>query len=499
MKNYNTLLLAFGIIVLANLLSKQYFFRWDFTEDKQFTLSNATKDILRSLEDPVTITAYFSENLPVDVAKTRRDFQDLLVEYANISKGMVDYEFVDPNEDPQVEQEAQQNGISPVMINVREKDEVKQQKAYLGAIIKLGEQRDVIPFMQPGTAMEYALSTGIKKLSILDKPSVGIIQGSGAAGPNELGQVYQSLSILYNVETINLGTEASIADRFKAVAFVRPTDSIPNSDLAKLDDYLSRGGKLFIAMNAVDGDFSTAQGSQVTTGLEGWLRSKGLIVENSFVVDAKCGSVTVQRRQGFFTMQTPVQFPFLPLVNSFVDHPATKGLEQVIFTFASPLRYEGDSAAVFTPLVTTSAKAGIIQAPTFFDVANKQWTDMDFPMSNLAIGGVLEGNLSGNMPSKIVVITDGDFPISQQGRGQSPEHINLMVNCIDWLSDDTGLIELRTKGIASRPIEDLEDGDRSFYKYLNFFLPLILIIIYGVYRMQVKRNLRIRRMQERYA
>jgi hypothetical protein len=73
-----------------------------------------------------------------------------------------------------------------------------------------------------------------------------------------------------------------------------------------------------------------------------------------------------------------------------------------------------------------------------------------------------------------------------------------MVNSIDWLSDDTGLIELRTKGVSSRPIDELEDGRRSFLKYLNFLLPIALILVYGFIRGQKSKNMRLRRMQERW-
>jgi len=498
MKSTTSILLIISIALLANLLSNDYFFRWDFTEDKQYTLSNATRDILRNLEEPVTVSAYFSEDLPTDIAKAKRDFQEMLVEYANISKGMVDYEFINPNETQETETQAQQNGIRPVMINIREKDQSKSQRAYLGAILKMGDRQEVIPFLQPNGPMEYPLSTSIKKLAVIDKPSIGILSGNGTAGMTELGEAVQSLSILYNVENIDWTTEQSIADRFKAVALIAPKDSIPSNQFDLLDDYLGRGGKLFIAVNAVNGDLSTAQGNALTTGLETWLRNKGVEVENSFLVDSKCGSVSVQQRQGFFTINTPVQFPFLPLISTFPEHPINKGLEQVMMAFASPVRFVGDTTSRFTPIAISSARSGIIQAPTFFDVANKNWGTTDFPLSAITVGGVLEGNLVGNTASKIVVIGDGDFPISQQGRRQNEDNISLMVNSIDWLSDDTGLIELRTKGIASRPIEELEDGKKTFYKWMNFLLPIVLIIIYGVYRMQSRRSLRAKRMMEQY-
>ena len=129
MKSLTRILLIVGILLFLNLLSREFFFRIDATKDKQYTLSNATKNILKNLDEPVSITAYFTKDLPAQYAKNYTDLRDLLIEYNTRSKGMVDYEFLDPNSDPELEQEAAQNGISPLLINVREKDEVAQKKA----------------------------------------------------------------------------------------------------------------------------------------------------------------------------------------------------------------------------------------------------------------------------------------------------------------------------------------------------------------------------------
>ncbi|MFW6227246.1 MAG: DUF7088 domain-containing protein, partial [Bacteroidota bacterium] len=109
-------ILITGIVILINILANRFFFRLDLTEDKQYTLSEATRDILRSLEEPVTITAYFSKKLPPDYANLRRDFKDMLTEYKNISKGMVAYEFIDPLDDPAIEDKARQQGILEAQI-----------------------------------------------------------------------------------------------------------------------------------------------------------------------------------------------------------------------------------------------------------------------------------------------------------------------------------------------------------------------------------------------
>jgi ABC-type uncharacterized transport system involved in gliding motility auxiliary subunit len=184
-----SILIIIGILILVNLVSEQYYFRADLTEDKQYTLSEATKGILKNLEEPVTVKAFFSENLPPNIAKTKKDFEEYLIEFARLSDDNLVYSFSNPNESEEKEQEALQAGVQPVMINVREKDQMKQQKAFLGAVLQLGEEKEVIPFMQPGSAMEYALSTAIKKISVIDKPTVGFIQGHGQPDLSEMQQV----------------------------------------------------------------------------------------------------------------------------------------------------------------------------------------------------------------------------------------------------------------------------------------------------------------------
>ncbi|MEM7103298.1 MAG: GldG family protein [Bacteroidota bacterium] len=493
MKQSTTILLVIGIILLVNVLSQQFFARLDLTENKQYTLSNATKDILRNLTEPVTIKAYWSDDLPTVMEKTKTDFREMLFEYNSISKGMVNYEFINPKDQTQ-EQEAYQSGVIPQQIQVRKDNELKLQNVFAGAVIQMGEQTDAIPFMAPGTPIEYPLSTSIKKLSVIDKPSIGLIQGHGEPGMQELQQVVQTLSILYNVENVDLSGDIDIPVRIKTVALVNPQDSIPPAHFAKLDQFLGRGGNMFISMNRVKGDLQTAQGTEFTTGLETWLQGKGLDIEPSFVVDAASGSVTVQQQQGFFRVANQVRFPYFPLVSSFPDHPVTKGLEAVMFPFASVLRHNGNEISTFTALATTSDQAGTQTPPIYFDI-NKQWTPGDFPLSNLDIGGVLEGNFVNNVPARIVVFSSGQFPLAG---GQGSDNQNLMINSIDWLSDDTGLIDLRTKGVTSRPIKQMETAKQNTLKWLNFLLPIILVIGLGIFRSFRRNSIRIKRMQENY-
>ena len=496
MKKTTTILGIIGVILVANWLSNQFFFRFDLTENKEYTMSNATKTILKGLEEPIKVKAYFSENLPPVLDKLQKEFEEKLVEYSNISKGNIEFEFVNPDDSDDLKQEAGQAGIPAVPVQVREKDQVQVKNTYLGAILEKGETKEVIQAIQPGEPLEYMLTTAIKKISVVAKPSIGIVQGHGETPIQELKEVYQGLSVLYNVENLNLDAEETIPARFKTIAIVAPKDTFLPTHLKKLDDYLAQGGNLFIGINRAEGNFQTSQITSSNTGLETWLDSKGILVEDQILTDANCGRVNVTQQSGFMTFQTAKQFPYFPAIKTFYPHPVTKGIEEVVMPIASSIIYKGDTTSKWTPLAFTSAKTGIMSLPNFFNI-NKNWGNNDFIAKNLVVGGVLEGSIVGQANSRIIVFGDGDFPSQSSGRGQS-NNGSLMVNSIDWLSDDTGLIELRTKSVSTRPIEDLEDSKRSIWKYVNFLLPIVLVIGYGIFRSSRQRRTRMKRMQESY-
>ena len=501
-KVQNSVILVFGILVLINIIASRFFFRIDYTEDQRYSLSNATKNILISLNEPITITAYFSEDLPPNVLKVRQDFRDILVEYASYSNGQIVYEFVNPSETQESEIKAQQSGIQPIMINVRERDQMKQQRVYLGAVIQLGNQKEVIPFIQPGAAMEYTLSTNIKKLSVKDKLQIAFLQGNGEPSLNALQQLNNQLSVLYDVGTVTFSDTMGIPQQYKTLVIVAPKDTIPQKYFNYLDDFLAQGGRILIALNRVGGDLSQAMGNSVYTGLSDWLSDKGIEVVDNFIVDASCSDVMVRQQTGMFVMNTPVKFPYLPIITNFVKHPITEGLESVVLPFASSINLiPKDTTVLMYPLAMTSEKSGLQSPPLRFDVM-KNWGPGDFLASSLPVAVVIEGKIAGTTDTKMVVYGDGDFAVNgegQQAQQLQGDNVSFMSNAIDWLSDDTGLIELRTKGVTARPLDaSLEDSTKTLLKYLNFLIPLILIVFYGVYRFQSRRKLRNKLMNISY-
>jgi len=489
--------IVLAIILVANLISNELYFRLDFTEENQYTFSEATQEVLDELNGVITITAYFSEDLPPQLLKGRQDFQDQLIEYENRSGGNIVFEFVNPNENEEAERDAQQNGVSPVMVNVTERDQVQQLRAYMGAVLKMDDRKEVIPLIQPGAAMEYAITTAIKKVSIADKPKLGLIQGYGEPSIRALPQLMEQLSVLYDVEPFNLRDTSVVPSYYRSLIWIYPKDSVDQYEFAKLDKYLNNGGGLFIAHSNVEGDLQQGLLSNTTdVGLKGWLAGKGLTVDDRFVVDAQCISVNVQQRKGFFTINSQVEFPYFPNLNNFEDHSITQGLEGVIFPFTTALTFnQQDTAWSQMPLVMTSEKSGFVSAPTYLDI-QKKWTNADFPSGPQTVAAALE-----KANSRIVYISNGTFCVNGEGQRpqqQNPDNINLASNSIDWIADDTGLIDLRTKGITSRPLESVEDSTKLILKYGNVFAPILLILIYAFIRKQRLQRKRQKWMQGNY-
>ncbi len=486
--------LTTGILVLANVLANRFFVRLDFTEDQRYTLSETTKDILSDITEPITVTAYFSEGLQPQFDQLRNNFKDLLTEYASRTNHQLVFEFINPNENEQLEQRAIQQGIQTIMIETREKDQSTSKKAFLGAVVQIGEDSETIPFIQAGAQMEYALTTSIKKMTVPDKDVIGFIVGHGEPSLSEQAQVVQGLKVLYAPEEIKLSDSINLS-KYKTLAWINPQDSIPDKDFTLVDNFLKQGGNLLVSFNKVKAQLNQGMGFATHTGMAVWLKKQGLIVNEDFLVDASCGSVNVQQQQGIFTVNRPISFPYLPVLSNFSDHPITKGLGTIVMQFGSSLAFNGDTLTSFTPLVFTSDKSGKQNAPVYFNI-EKQWNENDFTEARIPVAALLEKD-----NHKMVVITDGDLAINgsgQEAHQVQPDNANFIVNAIDFMSDDTGLIQLRSKQVKMRPLDQLDDTDKSILKIINFTLPILIILGIGIYRYQRRKFIRLKIKGESY-
>ncbi len=494
-KQLYSIFLITGILILLNALSAIFFLRTDLTGDKRYTLDRSTKRILGEVTEPIIITLYISKDLPPDVNQTVQDFKNLLTEYNHYSKRKISFEHINPNQNEDLEYEAIDAGIHPVPLEIRKKDQLKVQRVFLGAVIQVGDQFETIPLIKPGIAMEYSLSTLIKRLTIQNKPQIGYIMGHGEPDFFAIEQILTELSILYEVKAVDLSLESDL-QQYKCLILLSPQEAIPESQLGRLDNYLAKGGSLMIAMNRVQGILDEGIGVAINTGLEKWLKKKGLYVDDSFIIDKKCGTVTVQQ-QGFFSFPQQVNFPFLPIISRFENHSITDGIESLILKFASPIQYLGDTSMTYRKLACTSKISGRLTAPISFSIG-RVWLTKDFLYPDLTVAASLSGKMGGDTEAKICLVGDGNFVVNGFGANKSSiqqDNINFFANAVDWLTDDVGLMSLRTKGVLSRPLQEMSDAKSLVIKYLNFLIPILIPIFYGAIRFRRKRIIRSKRMK----
>ncbi len=491
--------IIFTILIVLNLISQSLFFRIDYTADQRYTLSNATRTILKNLDEVVTIRAYFSKEIPPGLASHRADIQNMLVEYEKRSAGQVVYKIINPEEE-EIQQEAQQEGIGPVILDVRTRNKRNQLQVYLGLVIEKGAQKEIIPFVNPNNSLEYNLTKAIKKVSIIEKPKIAFLQGHGEPPIDHSLSLKTELSLFYTVENYTIDESQEIPSDYKALIIIDPIDTLKQTEFNKLDNYLQTNGNIFLAYSGVKGDLNTLRLlTKNDIGIHDWLANKGIQMTKRFAIDTKCAAVSVRQQQGTFAFNSQINFPFFIVVSNFGKNPISENLEALILPFANPIEITSiDSNTNYMPLAYTSEQSGTVESETSIDV-QKEWQENDFQESNQILAVAVE-NLFPNSTGRLVLVANDRFATEGESRQQyAPDNPTFALNAIDWLADDSGLINLRSKVITARPIkEDIEESTKDIIAYSNVFAPIFFILIYAFFRKQFQIKKRQNWIEHKY-
>ncbi len=167
---YLKFLMYVTVVVLINVAGATLFFRVDLTENRVYSLSEESREVVSSLSDPLTIKVFFSENLPAPYNNLERYLRDLLDEYAVAGNRYFNFEFYDISDDDREESDrnreiARNYGIFPVQIQNIDQDQVKFQKAYMGMVLIQGNAVEKIPTITSTDGLEYTITGSIRKLN----------------------------------------------------------------------------------------------------------------------------------------------------------------------------------------------------------------------------------------------------------------------------------------------------------------------------------------------
>jgi len=511
-----------GSLVVLNILGLDLFGRLDLTRDGQFTLSDASVKTLEGLEDPVTIEAYFTEDLPPPYSSHARYVRDLLEEYFTHGGGNISYRFIDPvaaetEEDKEKKKNVQQDifgrsvreataieeelgslGIPPIQLRVNEDDKLEVKRIYMGLAIHYGDETEVIPVVQETGALEYDLTTLIRKLTRLKTPKLAFITGHGELdAQKDLSRLSGLLGQLYEVSSIDLSSDAVIGDDIDAVLVVGPSTPFTDPEKQVIDAFVRSGRSAAFLLDAVSIDMQSLEVSEKNHGLTDLLRSWGVTPRSSLVLDEACATINVSQQRGFMRVAQPVAYPYMPLVENLdQEHPLTRGIPGVAFPFVSPLSVDAVSGGDLKVqvLVRSSLKSREQEGPhnmdpfqrwTLEDIGSQQEHVLMAALTGL-LPGVVEGQPQGS-PARVLVAGSAEFVGDQflQNTNQA-----LALNLVDWLVLDEDLLAVRARGLGAATLRELDESERMAIKYGNILgLPFLFVLV-GIVRWRRRESRR---------
>jgi len=508
------LAIVLGILVLLNIVSVRIFGRLDFTENNLFTLSDASKELMRSLDDRVTVKAYFTEDLPAPYSNNRRAVLDQLNEYKAYAKGNLQFEFVDPTGE-KGEQEAQQQGVMPVQVQVVKEDKFEVKRAYMGLVFLYEDRKEVLPVVQNTATLEYDISSTVKRLTSRTRKQIGFLAGQGEPPLTELSRVQELLRRQYEVTTVELAKNAPVPANVAALIVMAPASAVPDHVKYQIDQYLMRGGRVAFLLNRVDANLQSRFGRELNVGLDDLLEAYTLRLNADLVRDVQCASVSIVQQQFGFSIQSQVPFPYLPLASAFAaENAMVKGLQGVVFFFVSSVDTVSPSGKNLTAeILVRSSKQSGRQTGVFMYDPLQRFEESDFVEQGIPLAALVSGPLTsayagkpipsdtsaGSAPhtgspltaasdARVVLVGDGDF-VRDQYMGNR-DNVNFFANMVDYLVDDAGLITIRTKEVSMPPLEQVSDGTKKTVKYATLILPPLLVLGYGLLRWRMRRAAR---------
>ena len=350
---YNPTYLILSLIAV-NIISYFLFIRIDLTSNKKYSLSPVSKTMIKKIDKDISVTLFMSEGLTPDKIKLGREFRHLLKEYKTISNKAFTISTIIPNNSDK-EALAEQLGIEPMAQEIAERDMVKIQKVYFGAVIQIGNKKETINIL-PTTALEYEVTRRLKEACDTTKPTIGFLRGHNEMLRQKTQLIEHELSHSAKIESMRIDQFTDLND-YKVICIVGPKESFSKEELVRLGQYLEQGGRLYIALNHAVGQISYSQNNGFINrvGIEDMLEEFGLKINYDFVVDNYCGRILVTQDQGFLQLQSDRHFPYIPIIQNFSSHVITKGLNAMLLQFASSItNVKTTSAYTFTPLAKSS-------------------------------------------------------------------------------------------------------------------------------------------------
>ncbi len=542
-KNIKSLLIVVAILFFLNIISNSIFHRFDLTKDKRYTLSTASLNIVKQVQNPLYIKIYLQGDLPAEFKRLQSETQDLLEEFQAYNKNVV-FEFVAPleNKDESMEniKELYRKGLTPINITVDDKGKQSQAMVFPWAIAVYNNKEVNIPLLKNimgasttqkviGSVqhLEYSIADAINKITKEKQKKVAVIKGNG-----ELKEVYMAKFLMQVRESYHIGpfTLDSVAknplgslaalEKYDLAIIAKPTETFTDAEKQVLDQYIIHGGKTLWLVDQVAMEMDSLYNSSGTTlayprdlNLNDMFFKYGFRINPDLVKDERGSPIKLATGEpGSTTQYQQFNWKFAPQVYPESKHPIVKNLGGIKFDFASPIDTlkNGIKKTVLLQSSQYSRKIGS-PAEISLNMVSEETSPADYlNKGNMPLSVLLEGSFHSmfenrvlpfdqknfenkGTASKMIVISDGDIIRNQLDKNGQPVELgydqrsgnlydnkDFLLNCVNYLLDDNGLINIRSKDL-DLPLLDKEKvyANYSLIQILTIGLPIAILLVFG--------------------
>lgn len=548
LESWLKLTIGLVLLLLLNLLSSHFFFRLDLTEDKRYTIKEPTKDLLRELEGTVYVDVYLSGDMPAGFERLQTAIRETLEEFEVYAGPRLQYNFVDPlaakSRQAQTKflEELAAKGVQATDVFDTEDGKRISRRLVPGAVLSYKGQEKGVLFLKGNQALgpdeqlnqsieglEYEIASAIHDLARSRKRRIALLQGHGELSGADIAAARALMQESYEVKTVTLGSGQSLQG-YDALVIAKPETPFGESELFAIDQFIMGGGKALVFADALRVNMDSAGGDGTValpyqTGLNDLLFRYGVRINDELVMDLSAGTYPVVA--GNFGDQGNViqlPWPFHPVANIFGDHPIVKNSDALTFRFVNTLDTVKATGVRKQPLVMSSPYTRILASPVTisFNDFRQAPEPSFFQDGSLPFAYLLEGNFTSlwknrllppgadkarfresSPETSILVVADGDFirneinvetgeplPLGlEQFSRKQFGNADFLRNALSYMLDEQGLIEARVKEVKIRPLDKVKvEEESSYWQAFNIVSPLVLLLLYGLFRYLWRRN-----------
>lgn len=430
-------LLVLAAIVLVNYIASQIHTRVDLTSEKRYTISNATRSLLKSLDEPATITVLLDGDLPAGFKKLQGSTRDMLQEFREIAGNNIQYYFRRPGDNLNdtakfiLIDSLQRMGINATNVRAQTKkgEGEEQRLVYPGIIIEYKDRVAAVDLLKGQSSvdginslnnaealLEYKLANTLDKVMQDSVPVVGYLTGNGEPLNYEVYDLIENtIKPNYGFSMLPIDSVPVIPGFFHAMLIVKPKLGFTESQKLKIDQYVMRGGKVFWLVDklfATQDSLRRSEGSFIAfdmgLNLDDILFKYGVRINSDIVQDLNCTEIPqVVGMIGDRPQMQLMPWAYFPLLSSNNNNPVAKNLDYVLSQFPQSIDTVKAQGINKTILLATSPNARIVSTPAKVELNSvKNEEDLKtFTSANVPVAVLLEGQFNSLYTNRISAAT----------------------------------------------------------------------------------------------